>query len=98
VNGKPTVDGQLNVLNEGTAAAAGFTIQYYVSADGGVDQTATEVGKAAIGVGIGQQRNLTFKFHPAGAVSGDYLVAQIKPPQPGADANTGNQVAAIKIP
>jgi hypothetical protein len=93
------VTGQIVVNNLGTAPAAGFKVNYYLSADNQLDQTDELVGHASIGIAAGQQKVVSFTSHPLpGPVSGEYLIASINPGNQLAEANTNNNVAAVQIP
>ncbi len=96
---KMRITGKLTVSNSGTAAASGgFVVNYYLSADNQLDPGDKLLGSTKLTIASGQHRVLTYGFTPTGAVSGEYLIAQIVAPSPLDIANPNNQTAVTLIP
>ena len=96
---KTRITGKLTVNNSGTAAASGgFVVNYYLSADNQLDPGDKLLGSTKLTIASGQHRVLTYGFTPTGAVSGEYLIAQIVAPSPLDIANPNNQTAVTLIP
>jgi hypothetical protein len=96
---KTRITGKLTVNNSGTAAASGgFVVKYYLSADDQLDAGDNLLGSTKLTIASGQHRVLTYAFTPTGAVSGEYVIAQIVAPSPQDIANPNNQTAVALIP
>ncbi len=96
---KTRITGKLTVSNSGTAAASGgFVVNYYLSADDQLDPGDKLLGSTKLTIASGQHRVLTYAFTPTGAVSGEYVIAQIVAPSPLDIANPNNQTAVALIP
>lgn len=96
--GKTTITGTLQVKNFGTAAGAGFTLSYYLSADDQLDPSDVQIGHSALAVGAGQQKVVKFAYTPSGPVSSEYLIAAITAVNPHSEADTSNNLAVGQIP
>lgn len=96
--GKTAVTGTLQVTNFGSAAAAGFTVDYYLSADDQLDPSATLIGHSALALAAGQAKTIKFNHVLSDTVSGEYLIADISTPNPQNEADTSTNVAASQIP
>jgi hypothetical protein len=96
--GKTTVSGTLQVKNFGTAAGAGFTLSYYLSADNQLDPSDVQIGHSTLAVGAGQQKVVKFAYSSSGPVNGEYLIAAIGAVNPQNEADTSNNVAVGQIP
>ncbi|MGA2409381.1 MAG: hypothetical protein ABSG46_03195 [Candidatus Binataceae bacterium] len=97
-SGKTAVTGKLQINNIGTASAAGFTVDYYLSADSQLSSDDTLLAHAAVVDGPGQIKVLTFNSPPlAGSVSGEYIIASINNNSQ-AEVSTTNPTPAIQIP
>lgn len=92
------VTGNLDVINQGTAAGSGFAVKFYLSDSAVLASDATFLGQKGVSLGVGAQRTLKFAFRPVGAVSGKYLIANITSRNPQSEANTANNSAAGQIP
>lgn len=92
------VTGNLDVVNQGTAAGSGFTVKFYLSDSAVLGSDATFLGQKGVSLGVGAKTTLKFTFKPSGAVSGKYLIANITSRNPQNEANTANNTAAGQIP
>ena len=95
--GKTQVTGTLQVKNFGTAAATGFSLSYYLSADNQLDPSDALLGHGAIVLGAGQTKTSKFTFARSGTLSGGYLIAEITTLNPQNEADTSNNVAVSQI-
>jgi hypothetical protein len=95
--GKTRVTGTLQVTNFGTAAAAGFSVSYYLSADNQLDPSAALIGHSPVALGAGQTRTMQFSLARNGTLSGEYLIAEISTAHPQNEADTSTNVAAGQI-
>ena len=96
--GKTAVTGTLQVTNFGTAAAAGFTVDYYLSADDQLDPSDTLIGHSALALAAGQAKTIKFTHVLSDSVSGEYLIADISTANPQNEGDTSTNVAASQIP
>ncbi len=98
VSGNTVLSGKLLVSNVGTAPAARFAVNYYLSSDNKLDSGDTLLGHARLAVGTGQHKVVIFNSSHSGSLSGEYLIAAVSPPNPQSEANLDNNVAVISIP
>jgi hypothetical protein len=95
---KTQVSGTLKVTNFGSAAAAGFTLNYYLSADNQLDPGDALLGHNSVALGAGQTKTMKFSFAKSGTLSGEYLIASLNTANPQNQADTSTNVTVGQIP
>ena len=95
---KTVVTGKLLASNIGTARAAGYTVNYYLSTDDQLDPSDSLLRSSKLALLAGQHRVLTFNFSSVASVSGEYLIAAIAPNNSPDVLDPDNSVTAFLIP
>jgi hypothetical protein len=89
--------GKFHVTNSGNAAAAYFTVTYYLSEDGITPSTLLSSDKVSK-LDVGKSKDLSFKYSSKTFLGGKYIITVIDSGNTVTESNENNNTVVIKIP